>query len=722
VTKQNSSHHKLGTLSGVFIPNVLTILGIIFFLRLGWVVGQSGLIRALIIIGTANLITLLTSFSLAAISTNIQVKGGGAYYLISRSIGLQAGGAIGIPLYLSQAVSVAFYLLGFAEIFCAVFPGADPQVTALLVLTLFAVMAFIGVNFVVRIQYMIVLILGLALFSFFTGSGPDSISVNFKAAYTAGHSFWTVFAVFFPAVTGIMAGVSMSGDLKTPARSIPRGTIAAVLFTAAVYLGAAWILGARADAAALIRDKLLMRKISLFPVLITAGIWAATLSSALTAIMGAPRTMQALAADRVLPRICAYKLGSRFEPRLAVLVTFFIAGGVIYMGDLDLVAPVISMFFLNTYAMLNLTAGVERLLSSPNFRPAFKIHWLFSLLGAFGCYAAMFLINAWATAAAMVLSLLIFFYLKHRDLKQNWGDLREGIWFSLARFALNHLETSAEHMKNWKPNIMTFVANPANQLSLITLAYWLSKGKGIISLHRLLCVKTSDQRSVVLRKTVRKQLEKFLDENELPALAECARAPDFLQGFKTQLETYGLGRIRPNTVLLGWSDTVAGKTLLMKCMRLAAEDSKNTLLLKISNFSNYSTWKNIDIWWGGAGDNGDLMLMLAYLLSLNEYWHGCRLRVICLISDEKGITAARKNIKDKLARDRIDAEIIVQTVSSSVAAAMEQLSAETELTIIGSRLPEPGEEQAYAAKIESMVVPLKNVLVVNAGSGKEVLE
>ena len=98
---------KFGTFAGVFVPNVLTILGVIMFLRTGWVVGQAGLTGALIILGIANLITFLTTLSLSAIATNTKVGGGGAYYLISRSLGLEIGGSIGVPLFLAQAISAA---------------------------------------------------------------------------------------------------------------------------------------------------------------------------------------------------------------------------------------------------------------------------------------------------------------------------------------------------------------------------------------------------------------------------------------------------------------------------------------------------------------------------------------------------------------------------------------------------------------------------------------
>ena len=356
------SQGRFGALSGVFVPTVLTILGIILFLRMGWVVGQAGLAGTVVIILLANLITLITGLSLSTIATNMFVKTGGAYYMISRTLGLEIGGAIGIPLYLSQAISVAFYIIGFSEAFTATFPGLEPHLLSTGLVLIFGFLAFVGADFVLKIQFAILAILAGALISLFSGGGAQ-VAPPLWASAAATASFMEVFAIFFPAVTGIMVGVSMSGDLKNPARDIPRGTLLAIGATSLVYLSVAAWLGTHASTSELLSDYMIMHKLARWPVLILLGIYASTLSSALGSILAAPRTLEALSRDRTAPSFMGKRLGSSSEPRLAVIVSTGIALAVIWMGNLDFVAPIITMFFLNTYGMLNLTAGLERLVA-----------------------------------------------------------------------------------------------------------------------------------------------------------------------------------------------------------------------------------------------------------------------------------------------------------------------------------------------------------------------
>ena len=426
---------RFGTFAGVFTPNVLTILGIILFLRTGWVVGQAGFYGALAIILMANAISFLTGLSLSAIATSMDVKAGGNYFLISRSLGLEIGGAIGIPLYMSQAISVAFYIIGFTEAMrsLAFVQALDPQIIATVVAVIFVVIAWVGADFALKIQYFILGVLVLALISFFTGGWGNTIAPNLTPQYSEGVSFWVVFAVFFPAVTGIEVGISLSGDLKEPSRSIPVGTIVSIVVTALVYVGAALWFAYQLPADQLIADPYAMQKIASVPALILAGVAASTLSSALGSVLAAPRTLQAVAKDRVVPRALSSNLGSPTEPRMAILVTGIIAISVIWMGDLDFVAPIISMFFLNTYGMVNLVGAIERLVGNPSFRPRLKVPLWVSVAGAIGCYGAMFLIHAPATIAAILFSYGIFFGLSRRSMGNSWGDVRNGIWTSLAR-------------------------------------------------------------------------------------------------------------------------------------------------------------------------------------------------------------------------------------------------------------------------------------------------
>ena len=296
----NPTEVKLGTFAGVFTPSVLTILGIILFLRLGFVVGEAGLGRALIIIALANAISILTSLSLSAIATNLRVKGGGDYYVISRTLGPEFGGALGLVLFLAQSVSIAFYCIGFGEALAAIVPAAwalSPRLAAAGAVSALFVLAWLGADWATRFQYVVMALLIAALASFYTGAfsqwDAQQVVLDWSAP-TGAQPFWVVFAIFFPAVTGFTQGVSMSGDLKDPGRSIPLGTFLAVGISIVVYFSVAILFAGVLPEAVLRGDATAMQRVARFGVLVDAGVIAATLSSAMASFLGGPRILQLL--------------------------------------------------------------------------------------------------------------------------------------------------------------------------------------------------------------------------------------------------------------------------------------------------------------------------------------------------------------------------------------------------------------------------------------------
>jgi amino acid transporter len=363
----NGARTRFGTFGGVFTPCVLMILGVILFLRLGQVVGQAGLLDCLAIILFAHLISLLTALSLASLATNTRVRGGGAYYLISRSLGVEYGGAIGPVFYLALATSVALYVIGFTEAINWLQPDvALPfRPIASVVLLLVFVCVYVGADWTIKLQYLILGVIALALVSFAAGAWPalsiDTLKSNLEPDYAADGSIFTAYALFFPAVTGIMAGANLSGDLEAPGTSIPRGTLTAIGVTGAIYVIVAVVLAAAADRTALHGNAFILGSMAWSPVLVGAGVLAATLSSALSSMMGAPRVLQALARDGVLRPLAPFARsnGRNREPRRAIAVTFVIAEAGVLLGDLDTIAPLITMFFLITYGAINLSCFYE---------------------------------------------------------------------------------------------------------------------------------------------------------------------------------------------------------------------------------------------------------------------------------------------------------------------------------------------------------------------------
>lgn len=719
---------RFGTFSGVFTPNVLTILGIILFLRIGWVVGQTGLWGALAIVALANLISLLTGLSLSAVATSMDMKAGGNYYLISRSLGLEVGGAIGIPLYLSQAISVAFYIIGFTEALRSIeiFQSFDPQLISTLIALLFGVIAYIGADFALKIQFFILAILVAALVSFFSGgwnSFTDSPIVT--ANYTTGITFWIAFAVFFPAVTGIEVGTSLSGDLKDPSKNIPRGTIASILVTALIYLAVVVWFAFHSSRDQLLNDNLAMQRIATWPLLILIGVWASTLSSALGSILAAPRTLQAIARDAVAPKWMANQLGSPTEPRMAVLLTSVIAIGIIWLGDLNFVAPIISMFFLNTYGMVNLVAGIEKLVGNPSFRPRFRLPWYVSMLGAIGCYGVMFLINASATVVAIVISYGIYFMLQRRSLERTWGDVRSGIWFSVARQALLFLEGERWHIKNWRPNLMVFTGQPHNREQLVEVSRWLSLGQGLVTFFQLLVGDVETLAGRGLRETARKHIRDYIQHHRMTAFAEAEIVADFEQGAITIAQAHGIGGLESNSVLMGWSREARGRVRNLSLMRRLVILHKSVLFLRLDPERGFGQRKIINVWWRGQSSNADLMLLLAHLIRQHRTWKDANVRLLIIIDSEEGAAPYRTHMERLLQEVRVAAEpvtIVREDASQSYTDIMAEWSQEADLTLLGIKLPEADDIESYSHNLNGLVQVVGTVLLVrNAEIAEDLL-
>lgn len=710
---------RFGTFAGVFTPNILTILGIILFLRMGEVIGQAGLLNALVIIGVANLISLLTGLSLSSIATNMTVKAGGNYYIISRSLGLEIGGAIGIPLYLSQAISVAFYIIGFTEALTSLpaFATIDPRLISSVMTLLFIVIAYIGADFALKIQFFILAILMASLVSFFTGGWDvlGSTEVVSEAAYRDGFSFWVIFALFFPAVTGIEVGTSLSGDLKNPSRSIPVGTITSILFTALIYFAAAIWLALNVSREDLLGNPLAMQQIATIPELILLGVWASTLSSALGSVLAAPRTLQAIANDRVVPYWMTSRLGSKTEPRMAVLVTGIVALIVIWAGDLNFVAPIITMFFLNTYGMVNLAATMEKLVQNPSFRPRFSVHWSITFFGALGCYGAMFLINAPATIFAIVLSYSFYLYLKRRQIERTWGDLRSGIWFTLARYALLRLRDTSTSSKNWRPNIIVFTGQPHNRAELTTVADWLTQGRGIITFFQLITGNMSNPAKVHLRDVARKGIQNYIEEMHIEAFAEAEVVPDFRAGASMIVQAHGLGQLQCNVVLLGWSRTSAGQHNQMSLARDFVLLGKSVLFLNYDEKRGFGEQRIINVWWQGRGGNEDLMLILVHLIEEHPSWKKVKVRLLRVVNNQAAEEDTLEHMKAILSHVRIEAEphvIVRENPDRSLSQIIHEHSQDTDLTIIGMHLPSPEEDVAYSERLHALIQAVGTVLVV----------
>ena len=707
----------LGTFGGVYTPSILTILGVIMYLRFGWVVGNAGLINTLIIVTISTAITFLTALSVCAIATDRVVRVGGAYYMISRSLGIETGGAVGISLYFAQAISVALYTIGFAESFVDAFPRFhfNQVYVALVVTILVGILAITSASIAIKAQYFIMAAIALSLLSLIFGhSVPEVETQMLSSPPESAEPFWTVFAVFFPAVTGIMAGVNMSGDLKDPIKSIPRGTLAAVGTGYAIYMILPIILVFRADNLNLIENPLIMQQISLWGPAILLGVWGATLSSAIGSILGAPRVLQALVRDGVLPRLfnpLGAGYGKEDEPRNGTIVTLGFAIAAVCVGDLNLIAPILSMFFLTTYLVLNVAAGIEGFLESPSFRPTFKVHWSLSLLGAIGCLGVMFLIDAVSTVLAAVIVSLIYIWLQRRELQTTWGDTRRGIWMALIAMGIFQMEEE-DDTKNWRPHILVLSGAPQKRWSLIELADSFSHNRSLMTVSSVLPSGSRDLgQQIKLEKTIREYLKK----RGIRALVRVITANDPFDGAMRLVETYGLGPLVPNTILLGDSEEPSRREQFCKAIAQIHNSKRNVVIFHENTKQNFGGRRRIDVWWGGIQANGSLMLLLAYLLRTDINWRNARIYLKLVVPDEAAAAAAKDNLQEYIEKLRIN-HVTPQVLLSQgrpFGEILRQYSRNADLVFLGMATPRENYIEYYES-LQAKVTDLPSTIFVLA--------
>ena len=677
--------YAFGTFKGVFTPSILTILGVIMYLRFGWVLGNVGLGGTLLIVTLATSITFLTGLSLSALATNMRVRGGGAYYIISRSLGVEVGAAVGLPLFFAQALGISFYVAGFSEAFCEVVPGIDPRLVGVATLLVLTAVAYFSADLALRTQFLVMALIFVSLVSFFLGGEPGT-EIPVASSIPAPKPFWIVFAVFFPAVTGIEAGIAMSGDLKDPARSLPRGTIGAVLTGYAVYMTIPLFLSfVIADTRVLRHESMtmVMQHVSRWGKPIMLGVWAASLSSAMGALLGAPRTLQALARDRVIPRVFGRGFGRGNDPRIATATSFLVGLAGILLGDLDMIAPVLSMFFLTSYGLLNISAGLEELTGPPSWRPLFRVPWVVSLIGAFGCFASMLMINAGATFVAAFVALCVYLFMEHRQLQAWWGDMRSGLSMLVARHAIHALVKRKPDERTWKPNILVLSGSPTSRWYLIELASAISQQRGFLTVAAVLPGDTPAER----RESIAATLTEYLDKRQVECVVKVFTAPTPLEGAQTLARAYGYGPIAPNTLLLGVSQRPENYAEFAKLMMAASDMRQNVVIVREKDTSTeLSKASRIDVWWRGKHKNLGLMLALAHLLKQRSDRGAMRVVLKTVVRDVSERGDALKRLRQFIAEVRVEAEAeVVLVESGSVFDTIRSQSAGAGLVFLGIR-------------------------------------
>ena len=718
---------KFGAFAGVFTPSILTILGVIMYMRLGWVVGQAGLITAIGIIVLAHVISITTGLSISSIATDKKIKTGGIYYMLSRSLGLPMGGSIGITMFVGTALSISLYIIGFCENFLGIeiirdITGlgdtiTDYRILGSIMLAILVILAFISTSIAIKTQFFILGAIVLSLASIGLGllTGETSTTAgNNWLPVADGVSITTVFAIFFPAVTGFTAGVAMSGDLKNPQKNIPFGTMAAIATGFVVYVALAIGFGLLIDRQLLIEDNNFLMKIAWSSPLVVAGIWGATLSSALGGILGGPRILQAMSRDRITPKIFGKGFGVNNEPRNALILTFLIAEGGVLIGELDVIAAIVSMFYIAAYGFINLAFALERW-ASADFRPSFKISKWIGIIGFAACFGVMFKLDTPTMFLAMIILAGIYFYIKQKKLELDFGDVWQSVWSSIARAILHRIDRKGLEERNWRPNVILFSGGSKSRPHLIQFGKDIVGNQGFLSNFDLILNKSS---SVLFKKHQQSVTDDSSRENEgiFTRRQECK---DIYEGIEAISSTYGFSGVEPNTILFGWARQSQDPVRFARMIRSLGELDLNILMMDYDKDSGFGKREIIDVWCRGGGNNCNLVLSLIKFMWLSDNWRDARIRILMVnpINDEKEMLI--KDVEYVLENVRMDAEIKVinnQIEKRPIHELIEVESSNSDIVFLGIPMIREGQEQDYVNQVNHLCQNVGTVVLVKASS------
>ncbi|NNL09827.1 MAG: Na-K-Cl cotransporter [Croceitalea sp.] len=659
---------KFGTFGGVFTPTLLTILGVIMYLRLGWVVGNAGLLGAWLIIVISFLITLCTALSMSAITTNIRIGAGGAYAIVSQALGLEVGGSLGIPRYVSQGLAVTMYIFGFREGWLGIFPDHNAFLVDIIVfLALFSI-AYISANLAIKTQYIIMVIIILSFVSIIMAAYEGSMFVPTEEAIKfgtykgsienafSGSSFWIVFAVFFPAATGIMAGANMSGELKDPKKSIPLGTLWAIGVSFAIYMILAfWIARSATEEELITNYYVIVEKAYVGP-LILAGILGATFSSALASIVGSSRILFAMGEHKVLP-YSNFIAGqsANGQPRNAMVITGILIFATMLLRNINAIAPLVTLFFLITYAMINIVVIIEQNLGLISYRPVFKVPRWVPWIGLVSSVFAMFIINPTVSLFSIMIVFVVYWYLSRQHLETPFEDVRSGLFVSFAEWAAKRTWGMKKmQQRAWKPNLMIPVRDANGIKGIFQFLINIAKPTGSI---KLLGIEPFSKKSKLAE-----ELEKLAGSFRIKGVFSSwavIHTDELAKGVNYGSQALQGAFFKPNIIFLNLQDHDDYEAELRPIMKESIRLEIGILLYVAHATALLGQRNTINVWvsdrqsnWSLGWDIGnlDLSILIAYKLKSN--WNA-RIRLITVISDPKEEANAREFLASLIALARL---------------------------------------------------------------------
>ncbi|MBC8265784.1 MAG: amino acid permease [Flavobacteriales bacterium] len=745
----NKSKGKFGT-TPVFLASISTILGAILFLRFGYAVGNVGFIGAMGIILLGHLVTVPTALAIAEIATNRKVEGGGAYYIISRSFGLNIGATIGIALYLSEAISVSFYIIAFVESFYpfALFLvdtySAIPQFVADIILDkkivgiismgfLTLLMLTKGANIGIKALYGIVAVLFASLLFFFVGSPVDDFrfaQVSFVDTIKNSEDFFLVFAIIFPAFTGMAAGLGLSGDLKNPKSSIPRGTIWATVIGIVVYILVAFKLVLSAPLQSLGADQLIMSKIAIWGPIIPIGLACASISSALGSVMVAPRTLQALGCDNIFPfeklnNWMAKGRESDNEPINSSVITCILALVFVVIGDINTVAQLIAMFFMITYGAICTISFLEHFSGDPSYRPAFKSRWYISLIGAVLSVWLMFKMNTSFAIFSIIILTLFYYYIS-----RNSGDKREIVSLFrdvLVQFAREiqifiQKKGDDEQSPHWRPFVISINEESFTRKSAFDMCRWISFKYGfgtyIHYINGYLSKDTFKQSKEVLKQLL--QDDKVANSN---VYVDTIISPSYTSALAQVIQLSSISGKENNLILLTFEDSEKERFAdILSNFKLLQATGFDVAIYKTDQ-ERESKKEEIHVWISSRDyENSNMMILLSYIISSHPDWKNAKIKVFSIYPNQDEFENYKKQMfsfieSGRLPISPLNLKMIPQNEHSGIKSIINMYSEKADLTIIGFR-----NEVVKKQKTDAFqgYQKLGNILFVNSLKEKEI--
>ncbi len=729
---------SFGTLP-VFMTTISTILGAILFLRFGYAVGHLGFLGVIGIIFLGHMVTIPTAMAVAEIATNHKVQGGGAYYIISRSFGINIGSAIGIALYLSQAISVAFYVIAFSEAFDPLIrylhyeintPLIDKRWVGLASMTLLSMIILSrGAKIGIKALYFVVAILFTSLLFFFLGKSNSTEPFILSAQIQNPDSFFFVFTIIFPAFTGLIAGLGLSGDLRDPSKSIPRGTLWATLGGFVVYILVAYKLAISASPEDMASDQLIMEKIALWGPIIPIGLAAASLSSALGSIMVAPRTLQAMGYDNVFPGAGLNSWLSRGkekdnEPTNAGLISIIIGFVFVAFGDIDFVAQIISMFFMVTYGAICLISLLEHFAADPSYRPTFKSRWYISLIGAVTSFWLMFKMNApYALLSLIVMGGIYTMVSSYKQKEKGLVNLFRGVVFQASR-QLQILAQRADREdldEHWRPFTICVSQDTFMRRSAFDMLRWISLKYGfgtyIHYIKGFLTEETNKESKEILNKLIN-----LAAGSKNRVYLDTIISPSYTSAIAQVIQLSGISGKGNNMMLFEFSQTEPE----------ALEEALNThdilyatgfdLCILNTSYKGFGYKREIHIWITPAdSDNANLMILLGYIIMGHPEWKEGIIKIFAIYQPE-AVTRRKEELKQLIKEGRLpisltNISLISAEGNRGTREIIGEVSLDADLTIIGFRHEQLSTE---GYKLYTGYNKLGNVLFVSANKKKEI--